>query len=212
VYACSWNDAALPPRNDLWRIHTTDGGSPINVDYIGEIGLPAGPSIRGCEEVGFSPAPEPAAVGIWRPNFGLFLLDLNANGRWDGVAGGDCTSRFGAAGDRPVAGDWNRDGRSEVGAWRPATGRFLLDLNGNGRWDGTAGGEILTGWFGLPGDRPAIGDWTGDGPAEVGFWGPDYRRFRLDANANDRWDGPSGGDRVTASFGEATDIPVTGRW
>jgi hypothetical protein len=151
-------------------------------------------------------------VGVWRPSLGLFLLDLNANGCWDGVAGGDRTSRFGAAGDRPVAGDWDGDGRSEVGVWRPATGRFLLDVNGNGRWDGSAGGDILTGWFGLPGDRPAIGDWTGDGPEEVGFWRPDDRRFRLDANANDRWDGPSGGDRVTAAFGAATDVPVAGRW
>jgi hypothetical protein len=153
-----------------------------------------------------------AEVGVWRLSLGLFLLDLNGNGSWDGVAGGDRTSRFGAAGDRPVAGDWNGDGRDEVGVWRPATGQFLLDVNGNGRWDGSAGGDTVTGWFGFSGDRPAIGDWTGDGPEEVGFWRPDDGRFRLDANANDRWDGPSGGDRVTAAFGEATDIPVAGTW
>jgi hypothetical protein len=48
--------------------------------------------------------------------------------------------------------------------------------------------------------------------AAVGVWRPSDGRFRLDANATDRWDGPSGGDRVTATFGVATDVPVAGRW
>jgi hypothetical protein len=154
-----------------------------------------------------------AEVGTWRPGDRRFRLDIDADGRWDGAVGGDRLSApFGVATDLPLVGDWNGDGRAELGYWRPQTRRFSLDSNGNGRWDGTSGGDTLTPAFGLSADLPVSGDWSGDGLDEIGTWRPSDRRFRLDTNGNGRWDGVAGGDTLTAAFGLATDLPVTGDW
>jgi hypothetical protein len=168
-------------------------------------------------------------VGYWRPSDCKFRLDTNGNGKWDGTAGGDTlTGAFGTPTDLPVVGDWRVHGIDEVGFWRPsdrklrldtAVGfwrpsdrKFRLDTNGNGKWDGTAGGDTLTGAFGATTDLPVVGDWNGDGTDEVGFWRPSDRKFRLDTNGNDIWNGPAGGDTLTAAFGTATDLPVVGDW
>jgi len=152
-------------------------------------------------------------VGVWRPSTRQFLLDTNANGKWDGPTGGDnLTPAFGAATDRPLAGDWNGDGKDEVGVWRPGDRRFRLDANGNGRWDGPAGTDILTGAFGASTDVPVTGDWNGDGRDEVGGWRPSEGKFRFDTNGNGSWDGIGGGDTASAIFGTSTDQPVAGKW
>ena len=53
-----------------------------------------------------------------------------------------------STGDLPVSGDWNNDGVTEIGVFRPSTQRFYLDKNGNGHWD--AGDSLYA--FGLSGD------------------------------------------------------------
>ena len=40
---------------------------------------------------------------------------------------------FGETGDSPVVGDWDGSGTTKIGVYR--SGSFLLDYNGNGRWD-----------------------------------------------------------------------------
>ena len=40
---------------------------------------------------------------------------------------------FGITGAIPVAGDWNGDGKDEIGVF--FKGEWFLDLNGNGQWD-----------------------------------------------------------------------------
>ncbi len=155
----------------------------------------------------------PDLIGVWRPTNRKFLLDSNGNNTWDGTAGGDTlTASFGLNTDLPVTGDWNGDGRDEIGVWRPSTRKFLLDTNGNGTWDAVAGGDTLTGRFGLSTDLPVTGDWNGDGRDDVGVWRPSTRKFLLDTNGNDTWDGVAGGDTITAPFGLSTDLPVIGDW
>jgi hypothetical protein len=61
---------------------------------------------------------------------------------------------FGLAGDRPVMGDWNRDGLDTVGVFR------------NGVWymrNANSSGPSFSFGFGLAGDLPVAGDWDGDG-------------------------------------------------
>lgn len=153
------------------------------------------------------------AIGVWRPSTRRFMLDGNGNDKWEGTAGGDdLTSAFGQASDLPVTGDWDGNGIDEVGVWRPSTRRFMLDGNGNGRWDGAAGGDILSPAFGLETDLPLAGDWNGDGIDEVGVWRPSTRQFLLDTNGNRKWDGAAGGDTLSPAFGQTTDLPVTGDW
>ncbi|MFY9975257.1 MAG: hypothetical protein WAK53_13435 [Chromatiaceae bacterium] len=81
-------------------------------------------------------------VGVRRGSDRTFYLDANGNGAWDGPVGGDLMiGPFGIATDIPVMGDWNGAGVDTVGVWRASDRRFYLDANGNGVWDGLAGGR-----------------------------------------------------------------------
>jgi hypothetical protein len=62
--------------------------------------------------------------------------------------------------------------------------------------------------FGLPGDQPVMGDWTGDGRIRIGI----FRKgeWYLDLNGNRKWD-TDGSDGIFR-FGLPDDIPVVGDW
>jgi hypothetical protein len=79
------------------------------------------------------------------------------NGTWflrPALSSGPSTSfGFGLAGDRPVMGDWNRDGLDTVGVFR---GGVWYQRNANSSGPSTSFG------FGLPGDLPVTGDWDQD--------------------------------------------------
>jgi hypothetical protein len=53
-----------------------------------------------------------------------------------------------------VIGDWNGTGISKIGIFRPATGEWFLDANGNGNWN-----NVLRFSYGEPGDVPVVGKW-----------------------------------------------------
>ncbi|MEA1950817.1 MAG: SdrD B-like domain-containing protein, partial [Planctomycetota bacterium] len=73
--------------------------------------------------------------------------------------------RFGFPGAEPITGDFNGDGRDEVGVF--IDGQWFIDLNGNGVWDD---GDL---WarLGSEGDLPVTGDWDGDGKTDIGIFG-----------------------------------------
>ena len=123
---------------------------------------------------------------------------------------GDIFESFGLPGDRPVIGDWTGDGRIRVGVFR--NGEWYLDLNGNRKWDGVAGGDGIF-EFGLPGDIPVTGDWTGDGVSKLGvFRCPPDRHgectWVLDINGNRKFDA---GD-VFLQYGLSGDLPIVSAW
>ncbi len=74
--------------------------------------------------------------------------------------------RFGKRGGLPVAGDFNGDGRFEIGVF--IDGHWFIDLNANGKWDE---GDL---WakLGHQRDQPVTGDWNGDGKTDIGIYGP----------------------------------------
>jgi len=86
----------------------------------------------------------------------MFYLDLNGNGVWEGP-GVDRSYDFGLTGDSPVSGDWNHDGITEIGVYRPSTHMYYQDLNGNGVWEGPGVDRSYD--FGLTGDSPVSGKW-----------------------------------------------------
>ncbi len=146
-------------------------------------------------------------IGVWRPSTGRFYLDADGSRTW--TAGIDViTDPFGVPSDIPVAGDWNGDGTNDIGVWRPSTGRFYLDIDGSRTW--TVGVDVITDPFGIPGDVPVAGDWSGDGTDDIGVWRPSTGRFYLDADGSHTW--TSGIDAITESFGLATDLPIVGSW
>ncbi len=72
---------------------------------------------------------------------------------------------FGGERARPVAGDFNGDGKSEIGTFEE--GQWMVDLNGNGEWDN----DDLWARLGYAGDLPVVGDWDGDGKDDIGIFG-----------------------------------------
>lgn len=131
-----------------------------------------------------------------------FYLDSNHSGAWDGPLV-DSLNSFGSSTDKPLIGDWDGDGYTDIGVWR--NGTFYLDLNGNGIWNGPAIDKQFV--FGNSTDTPIAGDWNNDGKDEIGVWRAG--KFYLDMNGNGMWN--SGVDAVVA-FGAVTDTPVIGDW
>ena len=74
------------------------------------------------------------------------------------------TFSWGNSGDVPLTGDWNGNGTTEVGLYRPSTEQFFYR---------DAGGAVVqTFSWGNSGDVPLTGDWNGDGTSEVGLYRP----------------------------------------
>jgi hypothetical protein len=107
----------------------------------------------------------------------------------------------GGPGDVPVTGDWNNDGRTDIGIYRNGIW-YLGTLSSTGGYL-----PFATLSHGGPGDVPVTGDWNNDGRADIGI----YR--------NGIWYlGTLSSTRVYQPFaavihgGLAGDVPVTGDW
>jgi alpha-amylase len=152
--------------------------------------------------------PSTDGIGVYRGD-GTWTLDSNRNNRFD--PGTDAVFVFGLLGDTPVVGDWDGDGRSEIGVVRPdGNGAlvFSLDANRNFRFD--ENDFVFT--FGRPGDQIVVGDWDGDGRDELGVARPDGRGglvLSLDANGNGVFEAAL--DRVF-TYGRSGDRVLVGDW
>jgi hypothetical protein len=144
------------------------------------------------------------AIGTFRK--GAWYLDSNGNDQWDGNA--DATHLFGIPTDKPVTGDWNGDGITNIGVFRD--GAWYLDFNGNGSWDPGVDKKFSVHSFGNPNDIPVTGDWNGDGKTNIGV----FRKgsWYLDFNGNGKWDPGVDIAIPVHSFGNPNDIPITGDW
>jgi len=90
-------------------------------------------------------------VGVY--DNGVWYLDLNGNGAWDGTPT-DGLYYFGGGltGAVPVTGDWTGTGAMKIGVY--VDGVWYLDLNGNGAWDGTPTDDLYYFGGGLTGAVP----------------------------------------------------------
>ena len=100
--------------------------------------------------------------------------------------------------DLPLAGDWDGDGRWEVGVRRAKSGRFVLRAA-----DGTTRAVDL----GDVSDVPVTGDWDGDGVTDLGVYDQAAAVFTLRLVDRDglTW-------TAEVPFGTRDDLPVTGDW
>ncbi|HJY81928.1 MAG TPA: LamG-like jellyroll fold domain-containing protein, partial [Candidatus Binatia bacterium] len=87
-----------------------------------------------------------------------------------------------------AGGSVSRSGNVKIGFFRPSTGKWYLDLNGNGVWDGCQVDGCL-GPFGQRGNFPIVGDWAGTGTMQIGIFDATTGLWKLDRNGNDLWDG-----------------------
>jgi hypothetical protein len=132
---------------------------------------------------------------------GVWFLDTNGDGSAE-----ERTVQFGLAGDTPVLGDFNGDGRVDLGVVRhnPQTGLldWYLDLAGDGVW------EELRLPFGLPGDTPVVGDFDGNGKDDLAVVRFNPQTGLLDWYLDLAGDGMF--EEQKLSFGLRGDTPVVG--
>jgi hypothetical protein len=190
-----------------WTLYSATGISDDGKVIVGNGFNPMGlaeawiADLRGADNIGDK-------IGVFRPSIGMWFLDRSGNGAWNDCATDKCVN-FGIEGDIPVTGDWNGDGTTKIGVFRPSIGWWFLDYNGNGQWDGCVTDRCYN--FGISEDTPVTGDWDGDGKTEIGVFRKSIGCWFLDYNADGTWSGCST-DRCYYNFGISEDIPVTGDW
>ncbi len=101
-------------------------------------------------------------VGVTRPDLAAGLLQWNLD--TSGDAWPEITRHFGllSTNDVPVTGDWNQDGKTDLGVTRNEAGmkRWYLDTNGDPFAD-------VTQTFGFAKDTPVVGAWKTLAPVVV---------------------------------------------
>ena len=134
-----------------------------------------------------------SSIGVGTFQNGVWTLDTNHDGVFNSSV--DRTIQFGTTGDLPVTGDWAGTGASQLGVYRPSTGEFLLDSDGDGKVDRT----VKLGMAGTP----VVGDWNGSGSTKLGIFS--NGTWNLDTDGDGRAD-------TVYQFGAAGDTPVVGDW
>jgi len=181
-----------------------------------------GPGLNLVEAFGGTPGDVPVTgdwsgtgttkIGIYRASNGLFLLDYNDNGTFDGCVIDRCYQYFPTptTGDIPVVGDWTGTGTSKIGIYRPGTGQWFLDTNGDGIFE--LGVDFDTNYGGITSpiaDVPVTGDWTGSGTTKIGIFRAGYL-WLLNTTGSGTF--AQGQDAVFPFGGIAGDVPVVGDW
>ncbi len=100
---------------------------------------------------------------------------------------------FGANGDRPVVGDYDGDGKSDIAIFRPSDGTWWINRS-------TAGLVVYN--FGTGTDKTVQADYTGDGKTDVAFFRPLTSEWFVLRSEDTSF--------YSAPFGIAGDIPVPG--
>ncbi|MDB5384677.1 MAG: hypothetical protein JWM11_323 [Planctomycetaceae bacterium] len=137
-------------------------------------------------------------VGTFNNFTGLWALNSVAAA---GVADAG-TFQFGESGPSkvPVVGDWNGDGKDDIGTFDRNTTTWTLRDSTN------TGGPDTVFKFGTPGSIPVVGDWNGDGTDDIGVFDPSNQTWSLHIGAS------SGPASSTFQFGTANTLPVVGDW
>ena len=143
---------------------------------------------------------------------GVWYIDTNGNGMWDGAATDTLYPDFGhgLSDAMPVTGDWDDTGVVRVGVF--SNGSWYLDMKGDGVWDGGVVDKVIPNFGqGLPNAIPVTGDWNGSGTTKIGVFS--NGSWYLDMKGDGVWDGGVV-DKVIPNFGQGLPnaIPVTGDW
>ena len=143
----------------------------------------------------------PGVVRKGNPD-GLLHWFLDSNGDRNA----DIERAYGLPTDKPVAGDWNGDGKMDLGVVREGSPdgllHWILDTNGDQFGDL----DLAYGWHG---DVPVTGDWNGDGKTDIGVVrggnADGLLHWLLDTNRDPFAD-------IDLGYGLKDDKPIVGDW
>ncbi len=184
----------------------SDGDGSTN---IAEITAGTNPSDPASHPTGSTATP--SKIGVF--SNGSWYMDKNGNGMWDNMTmDGMMTFGTGLKGAMPVAGDWNGTGTTGIGVYDPSTGTWYVDMNGNGKWDGTPTDATYTFGAGMAGAMPVTGDWDGTGKTKIGIYDPSTGNWYVDMNGNGTWDGTATDTMYTFGAGLTGAVPMSGKW
>jgi hypothetical protein len=147
-----------------------------------------------------------SGIGVVTPLTGLWQLDRNSNGMWDGCEVDLCFESGEPAHSLPLLGDWTGSGTMSSGTFDAQSGLWQLDGNNDGVIE-DCHTDLCLGPFGRPGDLPVVADWTGTGTTKIGVFDPKTGLWELDLNGNGVWDGCQD-DGCFGPFGQSGDLPV----
>lgn len=124
-------------------------------------------------------------ISVFRPSNGTWYMNCSCEGTTKAV-------QFGAAGDVPVAADYDGDGYTDPAVFR------------NGVWyiSRSSDGGVGVIQFGSEGDVPTVGDYDGDGIADVSVWRASTGVWYVINSSN--------GEYRVQNFGAEGDKPVQG--
>lgn len=98
--------------------------------------------------------------------------------------------------DRPISGDWDADGVTDIGVYRTSAAR--------GTFYPALGSSYTSIGWGWPGDAAALGDYDGDGVTQVGIKRQGTGTWMLRSK--------SGAKATVTGVGAGSDQPLTGDW
>lgn len=189
--------------NGIWKVRNSNfpfvvGPPPIAIAFGGAGDLP----VSGDWDGDGIDTP-----GIFRPSTGQFTL-TNSTATNPSFTAFVTIAAFGTAGDLPISGDWDGNGKDSVAVYRPSTGETFFtnaDLSFMARNPvvKTPGIDFIA-FLGIAEDLPFAGDWNGDGKDSLGLFRPSTTEFILsDDNIN---------LRSVFLFGQTGDQPIAGDW
>jgi PKD repeat protein len=190
---------------------TTPSGSDtkIRINYINVTKVPPPVICPVCPEPTQCPTPPTTHIvsktGVYRPGVGFFLK-INTDVTWNPLNSTSPDIALvwdNAGGDLPVAGDWNGDGMTETGVYRPGAGFYLKMDNGN-VWSSS---DKYLAWDNAVGDLPISGNWNvATIQSETGVYRPGSG-FYLKMDDGNAWN--SSTDVTLAWDNAAGDRPVS---
>lgn len=125
----------------------------------------------------------------------IAIVNTNANGKleWsidyspcDGIS--DVSGNvFGQVGDKVLAGDFNADGVDDLCIYRPVTSQWFVSLSDMAGKPGFGSPYAINGLtFGESADIPLVGDFNGDGYADMAVYRPRYNKIYINYFSPDK--------------------------
>jgi len=141
----------------------------------------------------------PDGIGIFRPTNGIIYLK-----KQPGTGFSDYSMILGNPGDEGIAGDWNGDGISSPGIYRPSSAKFYLS---NQVTNGIVYSDISFVYGNVGTSNVALaGNWVGVGNPNLGVGVYVNGNFQLRNTLS------TGFSDENVTFGGVGDIPIVGQW